>query len=63
MIAKEIKKKVKERGYFYSEVAEKCGWSPAGFSVRLKNDNLKECDILKIADALDCTVEIKFIDK
>jgi lambda repressor-like predicted transcriptional regulator len=63
MVAQEIRKKVKEKGISYSMVAEKSGLSPAGLCTRLKTDNMKESDIVRIAEALDCVVEIRLIDK
>ena len=47
-----------------AEIARRCGWQPAAFSKRMKNpDTTKLGDIEKIADIMDCDLEIKFIDR
>lgn len=45
------------------EVAQKCGWFPSAYNVRLNNGNMKIADIEKIADAMDCDLKIEFVDR
>lgn len=47
-----------------AEIARRCGWQPAALSKRLKYPNLiKVGDIEKMANAMNCDLEIKFVDK
>lgn len=47
-----------------AEVARRCGWFPAALSRRLNTpDMLKLSDLEKIADAMNCDLDIKFIDR
>lgn len=47
-----------------AEIARRCGWFPASLSRRLKApDVLKLADLEKIANAMECDLDIQFIDK
>lgn len=63
MIATEIRKKIVEKKMTCKEVAVRCEWSQSNFSNRLKTDDMKESDMLKVADALGCELIITLVDK
>lgn len=46
-----------------TQLAEKLNCSSPNLSGKLRRDNFSEKDLLEIAEALDCTLEINFIDK
>ena len=45
-----------------AELARRMGTSPQNLSNKLKRDNFTEKDLQEIAAALDCDLEIQFID-
>lgn len=63
MMALEIQKIMLEKGLKKKDVADRCGWTPSNMWNKMKRDNFSEEELQKIADALGCTLEIKFIDK
>ena len=46
-----------------SQLAEKLGCSSQNLSGKFKRDNFSEKDLQEIAEALNCTLEMNFIDK
>ena len=46
-----------------AELARRMGTSPQNLSNKLKRDNFTEKDLQEIAAALDCDLEIQFIDR
>ena len=63
MMANEILKIMIDKGYKKKEIADRCGWSQSNFYNRIRKDDMCESDLQKIADALGCELQIKFIDK
>lgn len=43
-----------------SELARRIGTTPQNLNNKMKRDNFTEKDMLQIAEALDCTLSIKF---
>lgn len=52
-----------KRNMSVSQLAEKLGCSSQNLSAKFRRDNFYEKDLLEIAEALDCTLEISFVDK
>ena len=46
-----------------SAIAKRCGWFPQSLDARLKNKTLRVDDLQKIADAMDCDLDIQFNDR
>lgn len=44
-------------------VAEKCGWQKQALSQRLTSKSMRVRDLEKVANAMGCDLEIKFVDK
>ena len=63
MMALEIQKIMLEKGLKKKDVADRCGWTPSNMWNKMKRDNFSEEELQKIADAIGCTLEIRFIDK
>ncbi len=63
MMALEIQKIMLEKGLKKKDVADRCGWTPSNMWNKMKRDNFSEEELQKIAAAIGCTLEIKFIDK
>lgn len=61
-ITKAIKTMIVNRDTKHIDVSEKLGYTKQGFSNLLKKDNYKLDDIIKIANILDYTVQLTFID-
>ncbi len=61
-ITKAIKTMIVNREAKHIDVSEKLGYTKQGFSNLLKKDNYKLDDIIKIANILDYTVQLTFID-
>lgn len=51
------------KGVSVSELAERLGKSTANMSQQLSRDDFRESDLQAIANALDCELVIKFIDR
>ena len=45
------------------DLAEKCGWKHNTFSAKLSRNNFNVTELQKIAEALNCDLEIKFIPR
>ena len=52
-----------KRNMSVSQLAEKLGCSSQNLSAKFRRDNFYEKDLLEIAEALDCTLELSFVDK
>ncbi|MBE6598587.1 MAG: helix-turn-helix transcriptional regulator [Ruminococcaceae bacterium] len=52
-----------ERNLTIKKLAEKIGTSGANLSNKLSRDNFSEKEMREIANALDCDLEINFIDR
>lgn len=63
MQAKTIKMIIAYKGTSASATAKKLGKSQTNFTQMLSRDNFREQDLLAIADALGCELEITWIDK
>lgn len=61
-VTKAIKTMIVNRDAKHIDVSEKLGYTKQGFSNLLKKDNYKLDDIVKIANILDYTIQITFID-
>lgn len=44
-------------------LARSCGWLPQALDARFKNQSLRVDDLVKIANAMNCDLDIRFIDK
>ena len=62
-LSREIQILLLDKGMKKMEVAEKCGWKHNTFSAKLTRNNFTVAEIQKIADALDCDLEIKFVPR
>lgn len=63
MMAIEIQKIMLDKGLKKKDIADRCGWTQSNMYNKMKRDNFSEEELRKIADALGCTLQIKFIDK
>jgi len=63
MMAIEIQKIMLDKGLKKKDIADRCGWTQSNMYNKMKRDNFSEEELRKIADALGCNLEIKFIDK
>lgn len=63
MVAKDIQKMLIDKNIKKKELAEECGWSPSNLYGKMQRDNFSENELLQIANALDCDLEIKFIPR
>lgn len=63
MMAIEIQKRMLDKGLKQKDIADRCGWTASNLSNKMRRDNLSEEELRKIANALGCTLEIKFVDK
>lgn len=52
-----------DRDMSKAEVARAIGTKPENLYAKLKNDNLRENELIAIANAMDCDLEIKFIPR
>lgn len=52
-----------KRNMTVSQLAEKLGCSSQNLSAKFRRDNFSEKDLQDIAKALDCTLEMNFIDE
>lgn len=46
-----------------ANIARKCGWHPQALSMKFVKHTMRIDDLQKVADAMGCDVEIKFVDK
>lgn len=60
MVANTVQKILIDKKMNKTQLAKLCGWSPNALYNRLREDNFKEKDMLKMAEALNCDLEIKF---
>lgn len=63
MVANTVQKILIDKKMNKTQLAKLCGWSPGSLYERLGADNFKEKDMVKLADALDCDLEINFIPR
>ena len=59
----QIKIMLIKKGMSVTELAAKLGSTSQNLSGKFKRDNFSEKDLRAIADALDCNLEINFIEK
>lgn len=52
---------VKRGNMSEAELARRIGSSPQNLNNKLKRDNFNEADLRKIAEALDCSLNISFV--
>ena len=52
---------VKNNNMSEAELARRMDMSPQNFNKKIKRDNFTMCDLEKIAEALDCKINISFI--
>ena len=62
-MAIDIQKIMLDKGLKKKDIADRCGWTQSNLYNKMKRDNFSEEELRKIADALGCTLEIRFIDK
>lgn len=62
MQGKNIRTILIHRDMSITDLANRLGKSVQNFSNQLIADNFKESTLMEIAEALNCTLEIKFID-
>lgn len=46
-----------------AEIARRIGAKPVNFYAKMERDDFRESDLRKIADAMNCNLEIRFIPK
>lgn len=63
MFQKLVKKRMVDLDLNQEKLAAMIGRSRQTLSTALKNDNLKEKDMRKIADAMNCDIVIKLIPR
>ncbi len=63
MFAKIVRQKAVENAIKYREIAQKCGWTGSQLSFKLRSDRMKESEMLKIAQALGCELEIRLVSR
>lgn len=63
MMALEIQKIMLEKGLKKKDLADRCGWTPSNMYNKMKKDDFTTSELEKIAAALGCTLQIKFVDK
>lgn len=61
MMSEKIRLVLAKRNKSKAWLAEQVGWSTNNFYNKLKRDNFSEKELLQIATALDCTLDIKFV--
>ena len=61
MMAEKIKLVLIKRNMSKAQLAEKLGYSSSNLYSKLKKDNFSEAELVKIADALNCTFEADFL--
>lgn len=52
-----------KRSISIAELARRSGQTPQNFNQKMKINNFKVEELEKIASALDCDLEIRFVDK
>lgn len=57
-MGEKIKIILKRRNMSVAHLAEKLGQSPQNFNNKLRRDNFSEKEMLEIAKAMDCTLEL-----
>lgn len=45
------------------ELCRRIGWNDASFYSRVKNGSMRVADLEKMADVMDCDLDIKFISR
>ncbi len=63
MFALEFKKALLDQKLKQATAAYRAGLSPANLTMKLGRDNLTEQDMIKLAEAINCDVEIRLIEK
>lgn len=61
MMGEKIRIVLVKRNMTKSALAEKLGWSSTNIYNKFKRDNFSEEDLVKIAEVLDCDLEMNFI--
>ena len=51
---------IKLRGITYTELANRLGISKQNLDKKLRSRNIPECELIRIAEALNCTYESSF---
>lgn len=60
-IANKIRFLVIERDVKMKDVADKFGSTPSNWANKLKNDNFRVNELERIAEILDCDLEVNFV--
>lgn len=63
MFKRLVKIKLAEKELNISQLASMIGCSQSNLSQILSGDNMRESSMLQIADALDCDLEIRLVDR
>ena len=63
MFRKTVKVKLAERDLTLNDLARRLGKSQSNVSQLLTGDNMRESTMHQIAEALDCDLEIKLVDR
>ncbi len=63
MVARQIKSLLAFKDSNAAQLAEKLDCTQANISQKFKRDNFSEKEMLQIAEALNCDLEIKFRDR
>ncbi len=62
-MAEEIRKLLKEKNMTIKKLSVKIGRSNQNMANKLKRDNFSMNELIEIADALDCDLDVSFISK
>lgn len=60
-ITKKVKRLMVESDLNATQLAEKIETSQSNFSYKMKNESYSVVDLIKIAEATNCTLEINFV--
>lgn len=63
MMALEIQKIMLDKGLKKKELADRMGWSQTNLYNKMRRDNFSESELIQLAEALNCTLELRFVPK
>lgn len=61
--AEKIRLLSKRKNFSFADIAEGTGQTRQNFSNKIKRGDFKESELLAIAEVLNCTIKISFVDK
>lgn len=63
MVSNMVQKMLIDKKMSKTELAKLCGWNRNALYNRFREDNFKEKDMEKLANALDCDLKIEFVPR